>query len=138
MIFVDTGAWFALSNPAERRHAEALSVFRRATKGEFGRLVTTDFVLDETYTLVRLRLGIEAVRKLSTLVVQSRNTQLLRVSETDFDRALALLLARAEMRWSFTDCTSFVMMEALGIRTAFGFDSNFREAGFTLRPEADP
>jgi uncharacterized protein len=138
MIFVDTGAWYALSDAGERRHSEAVSFFRKATKGEFGRLVTTDYVLDETYTLLRLRLGTDPVRRLAELLRQSQNTQLLRISDGDFDRALALLLARDKLQWSFTDCTSFVVMEALGIRTAFGFDPNFREAGFALRPETEP
>jgi len=31
--------------------------------------------------------------------------------------------------WSFTDCTSKVVMERLGITTAFAFDQHFRQFG---------
>jgi len=35
----------------------------------------------------------------------------------------------ADKRWSFTDCTSKVVMERLGIRTAFAFDHHFKQFG---------
>lgn len=135
MIFVDSGAWFALSYPREVHHRAALALFRRAEQGEFGRLITSDYVLDETYTLVRMRIGIESVRALGAVLAHSPNLQVVKVSDTDFDTALAMMLAHPRDRWSFTDCTSFVLMESLGIRTAFGFDSDFRTAGFRLLPE---
>jgi len=36
--------------------------------------------------------------------------------------------------WSFTDCTSKVVMERLGIREAFAFDHHFDQMGFVRRP----
>jgi len=39
-----------------------------------------------------------------------------------------------DKRWSFTDCTSFVLMQNLGIRKALTFDANFRQAGFATFP----
>jgi len=51
-----------------------------------------------------------------------------------FEAAWSLFLDRADKRWSFTDCTSFVLMENLGIRKAVTFDGNFRQAGFAMFP----
>ncbi|MCI4325122.1 MAG: PIN domain-containing protein [Thermoplasmata archaeon] len=135
MMFVDTGGWFALSDRREARHADGTALFRQAGRGEFGRLVTTDYVLDATDSLLRFRRGLSAVRTFSERVLGSSNVQILRVSEGDCERALARMLDREGKRRSFTDCTSFVVMETLAIRRAFGFDGKFREAGFELLPE---
>jgi uncharacterized protein len=136
MILVDTGAWYALTDPQERCHGRALAMFGRLTKGEHGRMVTTDFILDETYTLIRMRLGIEPVRRLRGLFRESRSIQLVRVSDNDFERSVDLMIAHDDKRWSLTDCTSFVLMQELEIGAAFTFDHNFAEAGFQAFPES--
>ena len=45
-----------------------------------------------------------------------------------------LFVRRSEKRWSFTDCTSFVLMNNLDLRKALAFDRNFVEAGFAMIP----
>ena len=52
-IFVDTGAWYALIDRRDPNHDRVVPVFE-----EFrGRLVTSTYVVDETLTLLRYRLG---------------------------------------------------------------------------------
>jgi len=134
MILVDTGAWYALADGRERHHARAAGLFARLTQGEFGRILSTDYVLDETYTLVRMRLGIRAVRALRDLLNRSTSMQVVRVSDRDFEQAVELMLAHDDKRWSLTDCTSFVLMRELEVANAFTFDRNFTEAGFRALP----
>ncbi len=138
MILVDSSAWYALADNRERRNEDAVKLFGRVTEGEFGRILTTDYVLDETYTLLRMRLGIGPVRSLRGLLTGSSNLQMLRVSERDFDHAVELMLAHEDKRWSLTDCTSFVLMQELEIGRAFTFDHNFSEAGFQVLPARNP
>jgi predicted nucleic acid-binding protein len=38
--------------------------------------------------------------------------------------------------FSYTDCTSFAVMQLLGLDTAFAFDQHFRQFGFVCLPEA--
>jgi uncharacterized protein len=135
MILVDSSAWYALADSRERRHEDALKLFGRVTRGELGRILTTDYILDETYTLLRMRVGLGPVRALRDLLTGSRNLQLLRVSERAFDQAIELMLAHDDKRWSLTDCTSFVLMRELEIGSAFAFDRNFSEAGFEVLPD---
>lgn len=136
MILVDTGAWYALADPQERHHAQALAQFARLTKGEHGGMITSDYILDETYTLFRMRLGIGPVNHLRSLLGQSSSVQVVRVSDTDFERSVDLLLAHEDKRWSLTDCTSFVLMQELQIGDALTFDHNFTEAGFRVLPSS--
>lgn len=138
MILVDSSAWYALTDDRERCHGDAVRIFARVTKGEFGRFLTTDYVLDETYTLLRMRLGLGPVRALRDLLTGSSNLQMVRVSERDFDQAVELMLAHEDKRWSLTDCTSFVLMRELEIGRAFTFDHNFSEAGFQVFPARPP
>ncbi len=138
MILVDSSAWYALADNRERHHRDAVGLFARVTEGEFGRILTTDYVLDETYTLLRMRLGIGSVRTLRDLLAASSNLEMVRVSDRDFDHAVELMLAHADKRWSLTDCTSFVLMRELEIGRAFTFDHNFFEAGFLVLPPRHP
>ena len=135
MILVDSGAWYALSDDRERRHAHAIALFARLTKGEFGRILTTDYVLDDTCTLLRMRLGLGAARALRDLLRKSSNLQVVRVSDRDFEHALDLMLPHDDGRWSMIDCTSFVLIRELEVVNAFTFDTNFTEAGFRVLPE---
>lgn len=134
MILADSSAWYALRDNRERWHPAAVDLFASVNRGELGRILTTDYVLDETYTLLRWRLGIGPTRALRDLLSASSNVQLVRVSERDFDHAVELMLGHADTRWSLTDCTSFVVMRELPIGMVFTFDHNFAEAGFRVLP----
>ncbi|MFI5417561.1 MAG: type II toxin-antitoxin system VapC family toxin [Candidatus Lutacidiplasmatales archaeon] len=136
MILIDTGAWYALTDPQERHHGRAVALFGRLTRGEHGRMVTSDYILDETYTLIRMRLGIEPVKRLRGLLGQSSSIQVVRVSDNDFERSADLMIAHEDKRWSLTNCTSFILMRELEIGDAFTFDRNFAEAGFRALPSS--
>ena len=57
MIFLDTGAWVALSVPGDKNGAAAESLYGAIGSGRYGAIVTTDFVLDEAATLIRVATG---------------------------------------------------------------------------------
>ena len=65
MIFVDTGAWYALKDPDDQYHKDALSFYEELKKGKYGTLVTTDYVIDEASTLLMARKGINLATKTS-------------------------------------------------------------------------
>ena len=125
MIFVDTGAWFASVVPTDPDHAAATVWLSRNTEP----LVTTDFVIDETLTLLKVR---------------GQMARALAIGKSFFDGSLATVhyLTEAELRlawdmfrqftdkdWSFTDCTSKILIEQMAIQHAFAFDHHFRQFG---------
>ncbi len=60
-LFVDTAGWMACADAADPCHALACEA--RDTALEQGALlVTTDYVMDETLTLIRMRLGLPAAK----------------------------------------------------------------------------
>lgn len=125
MVFVDTGAWFALSVASDRDHARATSFIAANRR----RLDTTDYIVDELLTLFIGR-GYRG-RAIDWIedVLHRGSCDLIQVETQDFQAACALFVRFSDKRWSFTDCTSFVVMQRLGIRYAFAFDDHFRQFG---------
>ena len=52
MIFVDTGGWIAILNRRDQHHQEAVTIFNKLQQQQM-RLLTTDYVIDETVTRLR-------------------------------------------------------------------------------------
>ena len=134
MIFYDTGAWVALAVPGDRNAAAAKALQNQVSRGVHGAMVTTDFVLNEAATLIRMEADVEAAARLVRSVLAAPSVTLLWIDQNQFELALELFERHQDKRWSFTDCTSFVVMGALGIEKAFTFDRNFEQAGYARVP----
>ncbi len=134
MIFVDTGAWAALAAADDPHAEEARRFYVDLSRGSHGALVTTDFVLDESATLIRLHVDVPAAARFVRGILSAASVTRVHVDPDQFLEALELFESHPDKRWSFTDCTSFVAMRALGIRRAFAFDRNFEQAGFERLP----
>ncbi len=134
MIFVDSSAWLTVADVGDGNHRTAISFFARLFKGSAGRLLTSNYVLDETLTLLRTRVAQELARQFIAGVEGRPSLQQILVAPAHYRPALARFLGQGEKNWNFTDCTSFAIMRELGIRDAFAFDSDLQEAGFELPP----
>lgn len=134
MIFVDTSAWYAIEVEDDVHHAEARQFLRRLASGTYGASVTTDYVLDETLTLLRSRRGLDAAMAFIDKVRRSKSVKVFWITEELFEKALGTFRGYKGQSWSFTDCTSFAIMKELSIPDAFAFDGHFEEAGLGLRP----
>jgi uncharacterized protein len=134
MIFVDSSAWLAVADVRDGNHPAALAFHRKLLGGRAGRLITSDYILDETFTLMRKRAGGDCVRRFVSGLEASPSVQPIWVTPTQYQAALELFVGQGNRTWSFTDCTSFAIMRELGIRQAFTFDADFREAGFEPQP----
>ncbi len=134
MIFVDTAAFLAIENLRDAHHDEALRYQRSCLKK--GRpLVTSDYVLDETYTILRIRAGHPIAVQFGEALRASRLMRVEYLSPEAIESAWRVFRTYADQDFSFTDCTSFVLMERLGIEAAFTFDSHFRRYGrFQVNP----
>jgi len=77
---------------------------------------------------------VESAARLVESLISSSSITTVWIDPGHFESALKLFVERKDKRWSFTDCTSFVVMRELGIPRAFSFDQNFQEAGFTRLP----
>ena len=127
-LFVDTSAWLAYVDRADPDHgpmAKALRTFE-------GRLVTTNFVFDETVTFCQRRLNHATTLLVGDLLRDPDVVDLVRVEVPDENEAWRLLQQRGDKSYSFTDCTSFAVMHRLGLRRAATLDADFEQEGFVV------
>ena len=133
MIFVDTGALLARYLSQDRYHEKALAFWNDLNKsGES--CFTSNFVLDETFTLLGRRAGYDFAAQRASNIYASRLLNILRPSQEDEINAVAFFQKFTEHSVSFTDCISFALMRKENIKKVFSFDSHFRWAGFELLP----
>ncbi|HEY88293.1 MAG TPA: PIN domain-containing protein [Thermoflexia bacterium] len=97
-------------------------------------LITTDYVLDETLTVLLYHSGRDAALTFGETVQRSRNTKLIHINAAAWDSAWQWFKKYTDKVWAFTDCTSFATMERLELVQAFAFDHHFEQAGFQLWP----
>ena len=134
-IFIDTSAIIAYFNSDDRFHGEAEGIMRDLTEGRIPltRLYVSDYVFDEAVTFIECVLRDHALAvDIGAALLSSPFTTMLRVEEEAFEEAWERF--RAGEGLSFTDCSSFALMERLGISHAFTFDRHFTEAGFHALP----
>ena len=124
-IFVDTGVWFASVVPADRCHSKVVAFFQHNPST----LITTDYIIDETLTL--LRAGGEAVKAivLGRQFLDLQIANVVYITPQIFSKAWAIFRDHPSRRWSFTDCTSKIVMDERHIQKALSLDHHFSEFG---------
>lgn len=96
--------------------------------------MSTDFVMDETLTLLRVRLGLQAAERWWDQVDGSARLVWEWIDPTRAEKARRWFFRWRDKKFSFTDCTSFVVMKERRLRTALTSDKHFAQAGFEVTP----
>jgi predicted nucleic acid-binding protein len=127
--FADTSFFFALAAKRDRTHEPAVKAFTRLLRLQRP-LVTTDYVLDETLTLTKARTSAKVALALLDRIESSPALSIQHITHDRFAAAKAFFRKHADHGYSFTDCTSFVLMHEMEIRDVLTTDRHFAEAGF--------
>ncbi len=132
-LLVDTGAWFAVNSRTDSNHRAARTFLRRFER-EPVLFHTTDYVIDETVTLLRFRVGhsqairfLDGLRESPSVVWHHLTPEWVLAGEKIF-------CDYQDKHWSFTDCVSMAVMDDLGLDAAFAFDRNFSQYGKLVYP----
>jgi len=129
-IFADTSGWYALVDESDPDHPRARHWFKQNRLP----LITTDYILDEVLTLIRTSLEHRKAVEFGEKLLASRLAQLISVTKEDKERAWAIFQRYDDKVLSFTDCTSFAVMERLEIDTAFTVDHDFEALRYIMVP----
>jgi uncharacterized protein len=128
-VFIDTGAFCALTIPKDQHNLTAKSVYKQIQK-EKAVIFTSDYVLDETYTLLKTRgsyaTAIKFMEQMDKCLIN-----ILRVTEDIEESAKALFKKFDDKRLSYTDCTSFALINQFNIEAVFAFDEHFKYHPYT-------
>lgn len=130
-FFVDTSALYALLDADDRFHSAA-ATFWQAHLERPGTFLTSNYILLESTALIQRRLGMEPVRQFVNALLPVLSVYW--IDDEVQGAAIAMLLVLDRRQISLVDCTSFVMMQHLGLESAFTFDQHFAEQGFTCLP----
>lgn len=129
LLFVDTSAWYALLDRKDRNHAAAARFVQESRVP----LVTSTYVLDEIATLTLRRLGHTLAVRVGRQIWTEEIARLVHVTPADEALAWSIFTRHPDKGLSFTDCTSFAIMQRLGMDTAFAFDAHFEQYGHFVR-----
>lgn len=129
--FLDTSFFKAFIDPEDEFHMTALSLWQKMQEQQVS-LITSNYILDESFTLIRVRCGTTTVSSFRSLLAKSGSIlKIIRVTTQDEATAWEWFL-KDWSKLSFTDCTCFALMKRLGIHRVASFDDHFKRAGFTL------
>lgn len=133
-IFLDTSAFVGLYIENDDFHLQAIDFLTSLPAGQT-QFVTTNFILDETYTFIRKDAG-KSKALLFKLFLEENFDQVkvIRVLRTDEAKGWKYFSNLSGRGVSFTDSTSFAVMKRLDLNEVFTFDRDFRKAGFKILP----
>jgi predicted nucleic acid-binding protein len=132
-VFVDTSAFVALRNRAEREHEAARQALRELTAAR-AQLFTSNYVFSETYTALLVRAGRHEAIEWGRRFRATAAIELLRVDDEIEDAAWSLLESYVDKSYSHVDATSFALMERHDVTEAFAFDRHFVQHGVAVLP----
>lgn len=78
MIFVDTGAWIALSDRRDQFHEKAKNIYLKLKQAN-ELLMTTDYIIDETITRLRYDVNHSIAIKFLDLIERVEKTNLVKI-----------------------------------------------------------
>lgn len=123
-VFIDTGAFCALAIPKDQHNHKAKAIYKQIHKDK-SVICTSDYVLDETYTLLKMR-GSHATAVKFMDQMDKCNITVLRVTEDIEEKAKTIFRKIDDKKLSYTDCTSFALINQSAIDAVFAFDEHFR------------
>jgi len=138
-IFIDTWGWLTLRDRSEAQHIP-VKIFYQEFSESGGISYTSDYVLDETVTLLFRRLPFQKAKESLEKIEEAIETGYLileRITSERFEKAKELRLRYQDKPLiSFTDFTSAVVMTEKEIDAILTEDEHFiyLEAGFRQVP----
>ena len=133
MIFVDTGAFVAHHVRGDQYHHQATRIWNQLRQNK-AHCITSNFVLNETATLIGRRTSYKFASQVVRTLYASPHLEILRVTQEIELKALDLFGKYGDQKVSFTDCTSFSLMQTHRLTQVFCFDRHFDAPGFIRIP----
>ncbi len=126
-VFIDTGAFYALADTSEgTNHTHAKSLFHE-TKFVW---YSSNYVFDELATLLLYRTSKRIAIQFCEAIRASEKIVWFYLKEEDEQNGFELFRDFKDKEWSFTDCTTNILLKKHRIEKIFTFDKHFKQMGF--------
>ncbi len=124
MIILDTSFIVAFYNTRDQNHQVAVNVMDDIIKGKYGKLYITDYIFDESMTVIFIRLkSLSETVKIGEVIRKS--SEMLEIEKSDFENTWNLFKKQIHTAFSFTDCSTLEIMKRSAIRNIATFDEDF-------------
>jgi predicted nucleic acid-binding protein len=132
-IFIDSGGWRSVLIESDQYHEIGTDYFR-ALMAVGAQALTTDYVLDEVITRLRYDVGHAKAAEFLGLIHDATDSGALAIHRIDkhlWVQAEAIFLRYGDACLSFTDCTSFALLNEQVVDEIFGYDVAVHESRVT-------
>jgi len=92
-------------------------------------LITTDYSVDETLTLLKARGQTLRAMVMGEQFFRGTLATVYYLTEADILLSWQIFRQFSDKEWSFTDCTSKALIDKLHMQQAFAFDHHFHQCG---------
>lgn len=133
-VFIDSSAFIAVHDYKDSYHRQAKETTSLILATRVS-TITTNFIIDETLTHLLIYAGFkEAAHFGRRFFEDEHEIEFMRIDkEQELEAWQVFQKYNRDKKWSFTDCTSFVVMRDMGIKAVFTFDRrDFRQMGFKV------
>ncbi|MBW8349858.1 PIN domain-containing protein [Bacillus sp. IITD106] len=127
--FIDASAFIALNDARDQYHAEARDI---AATLKNNQLITSDAVINETYTILRYRIGFQRAYHFLNTVLAGDPFTIGNVTTPIRRAAFQMLEQYNDHNISYCDVLSVAMMKEQQIQKIFAFDYHFEIMGVQL------
>ena len=127
-VFIDTGAVLAIADKSDMSHALVTSIYQQVIE-QRAILYTSNYIIDETITLIRARVGHKAATSFINGFAASK-IKVLWVTRSDEDAAKEIFIKYKDKDFSFTDWFSFSLIDRYLIDTILSLDAHFNQYGY--------
>jgi len=131
-LFADTSFLVAVYNEKDKNHIQAKQFFSESENQIL--YVISDYIFDEILTVVLVRAGKFLSVQTGEKILADDRIHIVQVDEDVFEKSWLIYRMFKDKHWSFTDCTSYVLMKNLSIHTGVSFDEHFRQFGYKTLP----
>ena len=131
-VFIDTGFYFALISNRDLKHPRSIELLQEMTEGNLGKIVTTDYIFDETMTLLNFRTQgkrIDLLLKMEQLFIGTDPLAEMHAINTEWFEEIGKMQREVIQEgnpFSFTDASNIICCQKRGIRNIISFDGQFK------------
>lgn len=126
MIILDTSFIASFYNIRDENHKKATEIMREIVKGKYGPLYITDYIFDESVTIIFIRLK-NLDRTIEIGETLRKSTEIIDVEKLSFEHAWKFFKEQEGTKFSFTDCTTISVMQSRNIKSIATFDKDFQK-----------
>lgn len=130
-ILVDSDAFVAINRVADVHHEKAVAINKSLLKVS-ANLITTNYVLQETTTVLSRKMAQQKAREFLSLFRKDTPMLVIHIDKRLDDEASRIFLKEKRDGTSFVDCSNVAVAKTFNIDTIFSFDKFYLDYGLEL------